>query len=244
MEDGARGIKVLKNRRAGNGREHREAAQHQGSPMNERWKCHVAIWLACLGCSAHAATDPTVPPTQSVAGQSQADWSKVWWQWAASFDQSDSPITDQTGELCGAKQSGPVWFLAGTYGTHRTVRLCKVPRGKHLFFPLINYVVTRPLDREVDCGSVMHNAARLTDGAHALILEVDGKRVERLGAFRQASKCFNIAELSTPKQFVFPSAANGYYVMLKPLGPGTHVISFGGALPGMLQAVTYTVVVE
>lgn len=43
---------------------------------------------------------------------------------------------------------------------------------------------------------------------------------------------------------VFPSAANGYYVMLAPLEPGTHTISFGGVLPGMAQAITYTVIVK
>ncbi len=212
--------------------------------MNEQMKGCVATLLACLCLGAHAASDLTIPPTQSVEGQSQAEWSMVWWQWAASFDHSESPITDQTGELCGAKQSGPVWFLAGTYGTHRTVRLCKVPKGKHLFFPLINYVVTRPLGREISCKAVMHEAARLTNDASALVLEIDGKRVENLDSFRQPTKCFNIAELSTPKQFIFPTAANGYYVMLKPLEPGRHVINFGGALPSMLQAVTYTVLVE
>lgn len=212
--------------------------------MNSCLKYHLAALLACLCLGAYADPELTVSPTQSVEGQSQAEWSKVWWQWAASFDRSESPITDQSGELCGAKQSGSVWFLAGTYGTHRTVRLCKVPRNKLLFFPLINYVVTRPLDREVSCQSVMAKAARLTDGATALVLEVDGKRVKNLETYRQPSKCFNIAELSTPKEFVFPAAANGYYVMLKPLAPGTHVINFGGALPSMLQAVTYTVVVE
>lgn len=212
--------------------------------MNPCLNRALTALLACLCFGAQAATDLTVPPTQPVGGQSQSEWSRAWWQWAASFEHAESPITDQTGELCDAKQSGPVWFLAGTYGTHRTVRLCKVPRGKHLFFPLINYVVTRPLDREVSCRAVMHESARLTDAASALVLEVDGKRVDNLLAYRQPTKCFNIAELSTPKQFVFPSAANGYYVMLKPLTPGTHVINFGGALPRMLQAVTYTIVVE
>lgn len=40
-------------------------------------------------------------------------------------------------------QSSEVWFLAGTYGTPRTIRTCRVPRDKYLFFPLINYVVAR-----------------------------------------------------------------------------------------------------
>lgn len=212
--------------------------------MRIHFKCTAALLLACASFGALSAPAATISPTQAVAGLSQAEWSKAWWQWAASFDNAQSPVADQTGELCGAKQSGPVWFLAGTYGTRRTIRLCKVPKGKHLFFPLINYVVTRPVEREVSCQSVMRNAARLTDDVAALVLEVDGQRIEGLEAHRQPSKCFNIAERSTPKQFVFPSAANGYYVMLKPLSPGTHVINFGGALPGMLQAVTYTVIVE
>lgn len=202
------------------------------------------ILTVFANASAQAASAQPLPAAQIVAGHSQAEWSQLWWQWAASFEDHESPVADQTGELCGARQSGPVWFLAGTYGTRRTIRLCKVPRGKHLFFPLINYVVSRPLEREVSCQHVMHSAARLTDEVSALILEVDGKRIEGLEAHRQPTKCFNIAERSRPKQFIFPSAANGYYVMLKPLSPGTHVINFGGALPNMLQAVTYTIVVE
>ena len=37
----------------------------------------------------------------------------------------------------------------------------------------------------------------------------------------------------------FPSAGNGYYVMLKPLPPGTHEIEFGAVLPAVSQAITY-----
>ena len=50
--------------------------------------------------------------------------------------------------------------------------------------------------------------------------------------------------LAEPRVQMFPSAANGYYVMLRPLAPGKHVLNFGGMLPGMSQAVTYTLLVE
>jgi hypothetical protein len=43
---------------------------------------------------------------------------------------------------------------------------------------------------------------------------------------------------------VTPSAANGYYVMLKPLSRGTHTLNFGGILGDMSQAITYTLHVE
>lgn len=184
-----------------------------------------AIVLSCLlGASlSHAQPQQLVAPSASVGGMSQEDWSRAWWQWAGSFSSQESPIADRTGELCGEKQKGPVWFLAGTYGTLRTVRTCRVPKGKHLFFPLINYVVMPRSDRSTTCASAMETAERITQAT---------------------KKCFDMGALTEEQYKVFPSAANGYYVMLRPLPPGKHVLNFGGALPGMLQAVTYTLIVD
>ena len=202
-----------------------------------------ALWI--VAAQAAAQDGMTVPPDEPVNGISQAEWSRAWWQWAGSFERNESPIADQTGEFCDRKQAGPVWFLAGTYGTHRTVRTCAVPRGKFLFFPLINYVVMPPVDRMVSCMAVAELAASTTDDPSALVLEIDGKRVSDLGHFRQATReCFDMGARSEPAVRIFPSAANGYYVMLRPLSPGRHVINFGGVLPSLSQAVTYTLQVQ
>lgn len=185
-----------------------------------------------------------VPAEEKVGGLSHSDWSRSWWQWAASFDQRNSPVADRTGEYCELKQAGPVWFLAGTYGTKRTVRACTVPSGKYLFFPLINYVVARGLNSRSNCLSLMSEAAELTDGVSALVLEIDGVRSSGLEIHRYApSTCFNLAGRSLTGADSL-AASNGYYVMLRPLRPGRHTVNFGGALPGMLQAVTYNLIVE
>jgi hypothetical protein len=206
--------------------------------------CAVAL-LLLSSASSIAAESYLVSPDQPVAGKSQEDWSRAWWQWAGSFDIERSPIADQTGEHCARKQSGDVWFLAGTYGTKRTVRTCSVPSGKHFFFPLINYVVMPPVGRPISCMAVMSEAARVTERVSSLLLEINGERHQNLQEHRQATRlCFDMGALAQPRTRVFPSAANGYYVMLKPLPPGKHTINFGGALPGMLQGVTYTLVVE
>lgn len=137
-----------------------------------------------------------------------------------------------------------MWFLAGTYGTQRTIRTCTVPKGKYLFFPLINYVAM-PSTRHTRCSDVTENAAQLTDNATALVLDIDGTRVQNLNNYRQATThCFDMGQRAEPAVRIYPSAANGYYVMLKPLSPGTHILNFGGALPDMLQAVTYTLHVK
>ena len=218
----------------------------RSTPPLQNMRHHFLLALALLhGTLSYAAEPLLTSPDESIGGISQSEWSRRWWQWAGSFEQSESPIADRTGELCASKQSGDVWFLAGTYGTRRTVRTCTVPRGKHLFFPLINYVVAPTPNGSTNCMAVMSTAARITEQVSNLLLDVNGVRYDDLIKHRQPTRgCFDLGALAEPKVRVFPSAANGYYVMLRPLPPGRHELNFGGALPSMLQAVSYTLIVE
>ena len=204
----------------------------------------VAIVVAFAAGGPCLAEQPlAVPANEPVAGVTQAEWSRAWWQWAASFEMQDSPIADDTGELCASRQQGDVWFLAGTYGTSRTIRKCVVPRGKFLFFPLINYVAMAR-NGETGCSAFIAEVARITDRASYLLVDLDGRRLEHPEAYRQATQCFDLGSLARPPARIYPAAANGYYVMLRPLPAGTHELNFGGVLPSMRQAVTYTLVVE
>jgi hypothetical protein len=208
-------------------------------------KVIIIVVMGATSLSCIADDDNVVLPDQAVAGRNQAAWSRAWWEWAASFNYSESPVADLTGTNCHLKQNGPVWFLAGTYGTGRTIRTCTVPRGKYLFFPLVNYVVFPSGRGSTTCASARQTAKSVTDQPSFLVLDLDGRDVQDLVKHRQAtSGCFDLGALTQPKQRIFPSAANGYYVMLKPLSPGRHVLNFGGVLNNMMQAVTYTLIVE
>jgi hypothetical protein len=189
------------------------------------------------------ASSALVPPEESVAGLRQDEWSREWWQWAGSFSGDASPIADRTGRLCHSKQSGAVFFLAGTYGTQRTVRKCTVPAGTYLFFPLINYVTYPGYKNSLDCDQASRSTTAATDNPSALVLELDGRIFKNLAAHRQATRgCFDLAARAGGG--ITPSAANGYYIMLRPLSRGTHTLNFGGILPTMTQAVTYELIVE
>ena len=202
----------------------------------------AGLWFVAASASA---AELVLPPEAKVEGRSQAEWSQLWWQWAFSFERPESPVADLTGERCHLRQEGPVWFLAGTYGTRRTIRTCRMPRGKFLFFPLINYVVMPTRDGTTTCDSVRNSARRMTDLPESLVLDIDGQRIQQLERYRQATdECFNVMGRRDGAPPAYPSAANGYYVMLSPLPPGKHEINFGGILPGMAQAVTYTLTVE
>jgi hypothetical protein len=201
--------------------------------------------LLAISAAGRTADSYLLAPHEAVAGKSQETWSREWWQWAGSFEQSVSPVADRSGAACASKQSGPVWFLAGTYGERRTLRTCTVPRGKYLFFPLINYVTLPNGAGSLTCEDAIRNVADITDDVSHLVLDIDGTRHAGLDRHRQATRaCFNLAEKSLPRYEIYPSAANGYYVMLRPLPPGTHTLNFGGMLPGMSQAVTYTLIVK
>lgn len=206
--------------------------------MARRHAC-IAVPLLLASLNSVAQTDVLAKPDDLIAGATQSEWSVRWWQWAFSFDRARSPISDRTGEMCAYRQSGEVWFLAGTYGTRRTERTCTVPLGKVLFFPLINYVTFRGEGTKESCMSLAARAAALTNDPSALVLDIDGKRFNGLASHRLATPCFGLIP-GQPKDAV----SNGYYVAIQPLPRGKHVLNFGGVLPGMIQAVTYTLTVE
>lgn len=200
----------------------------------------VAALLTALPRTALAA-DAVRPlaPSEPVAGVPQAELSQRWWQWAFSFERARSPIADRTGQLCASRQAGEVWFLAGTYGTQRVERSCRVPHGKLLFFPLINYVTFRAEGGDEPCSSLVRRAALLTQAPSGLLLDIDGQRMPNLQAHRLVTGCFSLVP-GEPAD----AAANGYYVALPPLPRGEHLIEFGGILPSMAQAVTYRLTVD
>lgn len=205
----------------------------------------LCVALLLVTSPALAGKSYLLPPDASVAGKTQEEWSREWWQWAGSFQWNASPVADLDGARCQNSQRGNVWFLAGTYDTGRTIRTCRVPRGKYLFFPLVNYMVMPRENSLATCEDMERKAALITDGARKLVLEIDGELYGDLLQHRVPTReCFDLGARATPPLRVYPTAGNGYYVMLRPLPPGKHVINFGGILPSMLQAVTYTLIVE
>ena len=207
----------------------------------------LIVIAALAGSTAYgqASDQAVIPPAESILGLSQAEWSVKWWQWAFSFPRTSSPVSDKTGEQCGEKQPDGLWFLAGTYGTARAIRTCKVPSGRILFFPLVNYVVYPRQGTSVSCFALASEAARLTDDPDILILQLDGRRIDLPLSHRQVpSTCFDIGAGREPPAPLAPTAANGYYVALRPMSPGTHTLDFGAILPSLQQAVTYTLIVE
>jgi hypothetical protein len=203
----------------------------------------IALFL-CLSANAMAETR-IVLPALDVAGVSQAEWSKRWWQWAAAFPHEESPVSDRTGARCAAGQYGPVWFLAGAFGSAMVHRRCTVPKGKYIFFPLVNYIVHPTQEIKITCATAIEAAGELIDDPEILVAELDGVAFGDLVAHRQKSPgCFDLAAGAATNLEIYPSASDGYYLMLRPLKRGRHTLHFGGQLPSVKQAISYELMVE
>jgi hypothetical protein len=205
----------------------------------------LAIGLATVIATAGQGNqgNPGVNPPQSAShGRTYGEWAAAWWQWALSIPADHSPGLDATGADAAQGQSGPVWFLAGVFGTTEPVeRTITIPSGKALFFPVINFVwiSTGPTDPQTAEGirEIIEPAA---DAVTGLACKIDGVPVKHLTAYRAESPLFDV---TLPAGDIFgagpatygPSMDQGYYLMLTPLSPGKHTIHFKGSMPATID---------
>jgi hypothetical protein len=189
-----------------------------------------------------------IPPRSHAFGRSYGSWSATWWKYVLSLPTSTNPLMDTTGSGCGVAQSGPVFFLVGTTSGTATRDQCVVPQGKALFFPVANAFDVHTPGDGLDTPQAVWNDLHVTLALSftSLYAIIDGVPVEKLdnaatspyracaGPVRGCAPSFSLRLpvddiLGIPAGTYAPAVADGYYLMLAPLRPGRHTISFGGA---------------
>ncbi len=215
---------------------------------------------ATLGLAGNP--NPKVLPIGSMPyGHEYGVWSGLWWQWAYQFPLSASPVTDPNGDLAALGQSGPVWFLAGTYGgvAERTVT---IPAGKALFFPIIDTIwVNLPELGDNPWSDEQRAFARtqiapFIDNAYDLSCQIDGVEVMNVADYRCRTPDGKEYMVFLPADNVFapygltepgiygPCVDDGIFLMLAPLTAGKHTIHFTAASPPAFTLdVTYDLMV-
>lgn len=210
----------------------------------------LALLLAFFSLHLHALDQRLLPPLLMVGDTSQSQYAVRWWQWQKSVPGPASPYSDMTGLRCDYNQHGDVWFLASAPNGQLVDRYCNVPAGKYLFVPLFSQLAAPNFENEYDCAAVKDAVAVDWPRMSELTLEIDGESVGSLAPFRQKSKsCFDllggVARDRLPPK-IFPSATEGYWVMIRPLEPGEHklkILSRYNAADGreLVQNIRYTV---
>ena len=186
----------------------------------------------------------------TVKGQTLGQWAASWWQWATSAPAAVNPLQDPTGEHAGVGQEGPVFFLAGRRGSGTVDRTITAPTGTKFFFPVLNTTfITFPEDPPATAGELRQLVGTAVDGYSGLYATIDGCPVD-VSPHREVDPFPDGFELTLPEGNIFgrpagvygPVVTDGYWLMVSPLSPGDHTITFGGTFrPGRTLDVTYHV---
>ena len=147
-------------------------------------------------------------------------------------------------------QSGPVWFLGGTFTATiegnvtvgRAVRSGTVPAGKALFFPILDGECSTLEGNGTTDAELRGCAKFFQDHAYNMTCTVDGAPVNHLDQYRVESPLFTYGPLPENNLLLnsgypnavagstSPSVSDGVFVMLEPLREGEHTIHFTGSL--------------
>jgi hypothetical protein len=175
-------------------------------------------------------------------GLTYGQWSEKWWQWALSVPNQPSAFDGCPNE------SGPVWFLSGV--SPQNSGTCSVPAGKAIMFPTFNaeWSVAEanaaggvcPVPGTMPNGTsyaALFACAQAFSGfatqpGAKLQADVDGQKLQNLLDYRAHSDPppfpFNA---TSGNIFGVPAGqssavADGFWIMLSPLSPGSHTIHF------------------
>lgn len=185
-----------------------------------------------------------LPNDAVIDGKTIGEWSADWWNWMLTIPTNQNPALDTDGSRANVAQpDGSVFFLAKGFNINRRgARAFTVPEDKYLFVPLIsnfqdNINVSPPYAVEE-----LRDAARASiDLVNELHATIDGVAVPNLFGHRSITPVFsiffesadNLDSFGTGQPIVGldnPMVADGYYLIVEPLAPGTHIINFGATV--------------
>ncbi|HEX6811647.1 MAG TPA: hypothetical protein VF384_08505 [Planctomycetota bacterium] len=210
---------------------------------------HVPASLATLALVAlttlpHSATLPLTPgvfPSNARPyGQSYAEWSASWWTFCMEHPVVGHPFLDDGQFDVTTGQSGNVWFLAAPFGTH--TRTVTIPRGTALCVGLLNAewsslepVSVAPPTYSSDPAVLEAIATSTADFITNVTCTLDGVGVDNIDDYRVVSPQFSFTApdpwiFSAPDVLTGPgtAVADGYFVILRPLSVGQHVLHYSG----------------
>jgi len=197
-----------------------------------------------LTAATRAATPSLVPPTETYAGKTHAQWLESWFTWMFSIPgmAEDFPFMDPTGANSGANQSGPVFFFAkswlGIKGNPPEQRSATVPEGTALFLPFNGYYIDPNPDRDPATITAENRAALNDWGIQVFKLVVDGQEIPVDSSLTSPIlHATSVYTLSIPAdaaarpvgygelpEAVYPFQSYEWFVLLKPLPVGRHVV--------------------
>ena len=193
----------------------------------------AALSVGSFGPSSDAMAqnpeDLVYPPHSVVEGRSIEEWLIEYVKWSVEIPLARNPNFAPNIE-CGSGQNQPVFFLPLMESGE--TRSCALPGNVPVFVPLAlgswSYSGAANAAR---CANLVANIQGELDRVTHLELEIDGEPFSTEALFEhreRTEECFELT-LPDPNRMEFAPglhtvATGGYVLLLRPLGPGRHVI--------------------
>lgn len=210
--------------------------------MKTKWMGLVLAFVVLSGMSSIASAqggnqNPGVaPPGANYRGLSYQQWEAIWWQTVFA-----TPIVDGYHPVfSGGAMQGPkgVLLVTGVFAGEEPAELeLTIPAGTPLFVAIVNSEcsVFEPDPFHGDDEAELRECANFhIDNVSGVFASLDGRPVKNISAYRFESPLFVWGPLpadnifGAPEGTTSPAVDAGYYLMLKPLSVGEHVLEFGG----------------
>ncbi len=157
---------------------------------------------------------------------------KEYWIWAFNQPEEENPLLGNA-PFCGESESGKVAFLSGTFLDGPQERSCDIGRGQRLYLSILssNYIAFESDPAETKTYDAMLSYVNCATDATASVT-VDGKTFDVSGSYTKTGVYdFPVYEGSLLEELLAGESADGaitagIHVMLPPLRPGQHTVSW------------------
>jgi hypothetical protein len=214
----------------------------------------LSLLVATGGLASAQKKAHVAPPQSNPHGQTYSEWAADWWVWGLSQPTPVNPLIDPIGAQCASGQTGNVWFLAGQLGGGTVTKSCSIPTGTALVFPMFNSFYCAFLNDPPETRTEEFIRAQVAGAAGATVsASIDGVPVQNPGSFFEESALFDVQLPAdnifgvgpdvVPELLLSPCADAGFYLLVNPLPPGPHTLTFQGSLGDISVDVTYNLTV-
>jgi len=171
-------------------------------------------------------------------GITNEEWSMKWWKWLQEIPIPQNPAVDKTGQYCHVGQNNTnVWFLTGVLAGEAD-RKCEIPSGKSIYFAHGIECSTAEFPEHKTYEDLLICAKEGLKGLvdpDMFIAKLDGITISNLTKYEAISPPF---EVDLPKNNIWGvnegktlEAADTYFLFLKPLKPGNHLLEVSTSSP-------------
>jgi hypothetical protein len=192
-----------------------------------------------LAFSQQSTTGLDYGPNFVLEGQTESQVITRFFQWSIANGHVEHPLGTQYGENCGSSPDDKIIYLKGGGDGNFPPRPCTIPHDKPIFFGIISsgsYPARNQTEQEDnDCCNCRHfqrQAGFNAETAEHLRVELDGVSLGNMSPYRAWSvRCFDFfggLALEDRPYVGYPAAVDGFWVALKPLSPGKHVLKWSG----------------